>query len=254
MCKSILCRVREARAIERADSLSLFPPAKPSQPPPRKRRAHHPMAPSKIVVLKIENGYFAPKSIPTSDSQGSPSAEPAKIVWEIGRRNLDVVQVSAVDTPTTICISSAPMSPANITQENMSPLTTSSTPISPAAITPATISPVATIYTTPDPTTEASAIISPVTLEYMGTNLTPSQLRYNSLARMADTKSIIAERIRFGMEEQDEVLEEATVRAHSWAECRVALLSGNLERQREALSEQQALPEASAANEEDHRT
>ncbi|RAL60762.1 hypothetical protein DID88_009867 [Monilinia fructigena] len=231
LCKNILRRVREARAIERAASLSLFPTPNPSKSPPRKHRAQYRMASSKIVVLKIENGYFAPKSIPISETLESSSAEPAKIVWEIKKRNLDANQVLAADTPTTI--SSTSISPATI----------SLTPISPATMSPPPTSPVPTAPATITPTT-----ISPVTLEYMGTNLTPSQLRYNSLARMADTKSIIAERIRFGMEEQDEVLEEATMRAHSWAECKVAMLAGRLDREERALLEQQALSEA--ANDE----
>ncbi|KAB8296998.1 hypothetical protein EYC80_002399 [Monilinia laxa] len=229
LCKSILCRVREARAIERAASLSLFPRSKPSKSPPRKHRAQYRMASSKIVVLKIENGYFAPKSIPIPETLELSSAEPAKIVWEIKKRNLDANQVSAVDTPTTT--SSTPISPTTISPTPTAPATISPTPISPATMSPPPTSPVPT----------APATISPVTLKYMGTNLTPSQLRYNSLARMVDTKSVIAERIRFGMEEQYEGLEEATMRAHSWAECKVALLAGRLDR---ALLEQQALSEA----------
>lgn len=70
--------------------------------------------------------------------------------------------------------------------------------------------------------------ISPVSLEYVGTHLTTDQLYYNSLAQRVNTEGIISTRIKRGMEKSGELLEEATMRAHSLAECEVALLAGHL--------------------------
>lgn len=74
---------------------------------------------------------------------------------------------------------------------------------------------------------EAPTVMSPTTLEYVGTNLTDDQRYYNGLARRAGTKEIIEARIKLGLEELGEVLEEATRRAHSLAECAVSRLTGD---------------------------
>ncbi|KAF7879491.1 hypothetical protein EAF04_000687 [Stromatinia cepivora] len=81
------------------------------------------------------------------------------------------------------------------------------------------------------PVAEVPTVISPTTSEYVGINLTPDQLYYNSLARRVGTKEIIEARIKRGLEELDEVLEEATRRAHSLAESEVSMLAGSLAEQ-----------------------
>ncbi|QSZ35217.1 hypothetical protein DSL72_008084 [Monilinia vaccinii-corymbosi] len=189
ICKSILGLVREARILERATASSLLPTPKPSisppppPPPAAKVRAKPALVSRKIVVLRLENGCFTPKSVLMHDDTGlSPAVGPAKIVWSIKKRIRGANHAPAVEVATT----RAPK-----------------TVVSPA-------------------------VISPITLEYMGTNLTEDQLYYNSLARRVDTKSIIAARIKRGIQQLQEGLEEATMRAHSWAECEVAMLAGHL--------------------------
>ncbi|APA10275.1 predicted protein [Sclerotinia sclerotiorum 1980 UF-70] len=81
------------------------------------------------------------------------------------------------------------------------------------------------------PVAELPTVISPTTLEYVGVDLTPDQLYYNSLARKAGTMNIIQARIKRGLEDLDEVLEEAIRRAHSLAESEVSILAGKLAEQ-----------------------
>ncbi|KAJ8065302.1 hypothetical protein OCU04_005995 [Sclerotinia nivalis] len=175
ICKGVLSRIRQARAIERAPVTSHVPAPKrsklPDHAPPVKT-----WVPKKIVVLKIKDGCFAPTVVPIPDTRVVQplSQGPARIVWTIHKRN----QGSCA-------------------------------------------TPVAVIPT----------VISPTTLEYVGTNLTQDQLYYNSLARRVGTKKIIEARIKRGLEELDEVLEEATRRAHSLAESEVSILAGKLAEQ-----------------------
>ncbi|CAD6442760.1 f616538a-9565-4903-9884-edb16bc51fd7 [Sclerotinia trifoliorum] len=74
-------------------------------------------------------------------------------------------------------------------------------------------------------------VISPTTLEYVGTDLTSDQSYYNFLARKAGAKNIIEARIKRGLEDLNEVLEEAIRRAHSLAESEVSILAGKLAEQ-----------------------
>ncbi|KAF7901765.1 uncharacterized protein EAF01_007064 [Botrytis porri] len=80
---------------------------------------------------------------------------------------------------------------------------------------------------------EIPTVVCPETLEYKGYHLDRNQLYYNALARRAGTKEVIKTRINDAMK-QGADKEEATRRAHSYAESRICILIANYEIREEA--------------------
>ncbi|KAM0134323.1 hypothetical protein ACHAO1_005718 [Botrytis cinerea] len=80
-------------------------------------------------------------------------------------------------------------------------------------------------------------VVCPETLEYKGENLDQNQLKYNELARRAGTKEIIETQINNALT-QGVDKEEATRRAHSYAEAQVCIIYAGFEpREEEEESE-----------------
>ncbi|TGO62770.1 hypothetical protein BCON_0017g00100 [Botryotinia convoluta] len=86
---------------------------------------------------------------------------------------------------------------------------------------------------------EIPTVVCPETLEYKGDNLDRNQLYYNVLARRAGTKEIVETRINNALKHGADI-EEATRRAHSYAESQICILIANYEsREEEEESEEE---------------
>lgn len=80
-------------------------------------------------------------------------------------------------------------------------------------------------------------VICPETLEYKGENLDQNQLKYNALARRAGTKEIIETQINNALT-QGVDKEEATRRAHSYAEAQVCIIHAGFKPREEEEEEE----------------
>ncbi|KAI9646043.1 hypothetical protein NHQ30_005481 [Ciborinia camelliae] len=201
ICKRVLSRIREARTVERATTFHHLPTPEISEGPTPEPHLHPAEELKKVVVLKPENGYFTPTPIP--DAGVSDSSKSAKVKWSITKTNSDAYQTPAAEIFTKKRNSDAHQTPAAEIPTKKRKLDAYQSLAAEAPVT-----------------------ICSTTLEYLGTNLTLDQMHYNSLARRVGTKEIIEARIKRGMEESGEELEEATMRAHSLAECEVSRLAG----------------------------
>ncbi|KAF7937308.1 uncharacterized protein EAE98_001622 [Botrytis deweyae] len=86
---------------------------------------------------------------------------------------------------------------------------------------------------------EIPTVVCPETLEYKGDNLDRDQLYYNALARKVGIKEIIETRINNALKHGED-REEATRRAHSYAESQICTLIANYEsREEEEESEEE---------------
>ncbi|ESZ93162.1 hypothetical protein SBOR_6441 [Sclerotinia borealis F-4128] len=117
ICKSVVSRIQEARTSERATTstspsspevLQLMTPEASATPKP---------APTKIVVLKIKDGHFTPTVLPSPDARETVSTTPARVVWSITKRNVEVNLTLSINIPTTICPKTAEYVGTNLTSD-----------------------------------------------------------------------------------------------------------------------------------------